>query len=199
MATVRQTTTTTTSSRSGGGQGCLCVWNWSFVFAVLDLVVGILVSVQSCLLMFVTSTFRNFIVGVVGLCMGLGILSSTTMTCSSVYSLCHTRFGFYWTWAGRGLFYIVVGCIVADDPQSHIFGFISFCLCCVLGFTYIALECCSCMSNSLPKAPSPLCGTAATAAGANQAQAPAPRAAAPKTNTQNPFGAPKEDDDDCVC
>ena len=100
MATVRQTTTTTrtTTSGSGGGGGCHCVWNWSFVFAVMDFIVGVLVTVAGLILMF-DGTFRQVIVGIVGLCFGVGILSSTTMTCEAIYNLCFTKFGFYWTWS----------------------------------------------------------------------------------------------------
>ena len=207
MSAVRQTTTTTTrtNSNNGGGQkGCFCSCSWPFIFAVLDLTVGIMTTVQSCLLMFVGATFRNFVVGLVGLCMGVGILSSTTMTCEFVYNLCFTRFGFFWTWSGRGIFYIVVGCIVATNPEpccAGLLGFIAFCLCTALGFTYICLECCACMSGSVPGQPSPLCGHPAPAGVGhndnnggqqqNQQQAPV------KTATQNPFGAPKNDDSVC--
>ena len=99
MATVRQTTTTTRTTTSGsGGGGCHCVWNWSFVFAVMDFIVGVLVTVAGLILMF-DGTFRQVIVGIVGLCFGVGILSSTTMTCEAIYNLCFTKFGFYWTWS----------------------------------------------------------------------------------------------------
>jgi hypothetical protein len=198
MATVRQTTTTTrttTSGGGGGGGGCHCVWNWSFVFAIMDFIVGVLVTISSVLLI-IQPLFRNFVVGLVGLCFGAGILSSTTMTCSSIYNLCFTRFGFYWTWSGRGIFYIVAGSIVAGDPSTNVFGFIAFVLCCTMGFTYILLECCACCADSLPKSPTPLCGLVEPTGGQAQQRAPAPQQQQNvKTGTQNPFGAPKENDD----
>jgi hypothetical protein len=209
VSAVHQTTTTTKSTRSSGGSnGCYCACSWPFAFAVTDLIIGILTTVQSCLLMFVGTVFRNFIVGLGGLCMGLGILSSTTMTCPAVYNACFNRFGFFWTWSGRGIFYIVVGCIVATDPATSagLLGFITFCLCVVMGFIYIAMECCACVSTGMPRNPQPLCnagGTATTTTrSANNAGPPAaggPPAAQVKTANQNPFaGAPKNDLDQ-VC
>ena len=171
------------------------------MFAIMDLVIGILATVQSCLLVFVGTTFRSFVVGLVGLCMGAGIISSTTMTCAVVYNLCFTRFGFFWTWSGRGLFYIVVGCIVATDPATTqgLLGFITFCLCCAMGFTYVALECCACCSTSMPKTPSPLCGVSQSSGGATtSATTTTTTTQQVKTNTQNPFGNPKNELD-TVC
>ena len=196
---VHQTTTTTTRSSGGGGKGCYCAWSWPFMFAVMDLVIGICATVQSCLLMFVGTNFRSFVVGLVGLCMGVGIVSSTTFTCELVYNQCLTRFGFFWTWAGRGLFYIVVGCIVATDPKINLLGFITFCLCCLMGFIYVTLECCACCSTGMPKTPSPLCGPQQGGSTTTSATTTT-RSQQVKTNTptQNPFGNPKNELD-TVC
>ena len=61
-----------------------------------------------------------------------------------------------------------------------------------MGFTYILLQFCSCISDTLPSHPSPLCGLIQSTGGQGQQQQqqqPKPV----KTNTQNPFGAPKNE------
>ena len=148
------TTTRTTVVTTSGGGGAACIWNWSYFFSVMDVVVGGLVTAQGLVLVFTLgATFRMVVVGILAAALGVNVLMSSLFACESLYN--STRF--YWSWIGRGAFFIILGCIAGDDP-NHALGFITFLTCVGLGFVYILLQFCSGCCIGLPQGPRPLCG-----------------------------------------
>ena len=190
------TVTRTVVTSSGGGT---CLWNWSYFFSIMDVIVGGLVTAQGLVLVFTLgATFRMVVVGILAAALGVNVLMSSLFACESLYN--STRF--YWSWLGRGVFFVILGCIAGDDPR-HALGFVAFLTCVALGFVYILLQFCSGCCAGLPQGPRPLCGanfivaTAPAAAGRAPPPAAAPRTGAPKTNVKNPFGG-VESADECI-
>ena len=181
-------TRTVVTSTSGDG-GTTCVWNWSYFFSVMDVVVGGLVTAQGLVLVFTAyATFRMVVIGCLATVLGINVLVSSLMACESMYN--STRF--YWSWLGRGIFFIILGCIAGDDPH-RVLGFVAFLVCVTLGFVYVFLQFCSGCCIGLPLGPRPLCGATFIMSSAPPPAAPAgsrggARTGEPKTNVKNPFG-----------
>lgn len=192
-ATVTRTVVTTSTS----GSSRTCVWSWSYFFSIMDCVVGGLVTAQGLVLVFTAyATFRMVVIGILATIFGVNVLLSSLFVCETIYN--STRF--YWSWLGRGIFFIILGCIAGDD-YHRAFGFVTFLVCIIMGFVYIALQFCATCCQGLPSAPTPLCGaTFITTVPTNTGRKAPPRSQQtghPKFNANNPMGGP-DNADECV-
>ena len=165
-------------------------------FAVIDFLISCMTVARSVLMILcgdddrscATTSFRAVVVGLVGVLFGLYMVCASMGITMKVFL---RYLPFYWSWAGRGIFFIVLGCIIGGEFS---FGLVAFIILEVMGFTYVILAFVGCCNECLPPGPIPicLCGAEHNAASSSNEGSSAPKAQhAPQAHPQPATGTAK--------